>query len=292
LNREVRAVIPVSLRRWRRALLARATWREVAAFSGALRARRYDVVLDLQEQVKGAFIGALARGTVHGPDRASIREPAATLAYGRTHRIEARQHLIDRCRELAGKALGYEPVGPPRFGLSVASTDGYPDPHARSHALPSDPGYELPRTAYAVFVHSTSREDKLWPEAYWRTLIEHFARRGMTVLLPSGNAAEATRSERLARDIAGARVAARRGLTETASLLARADLVCGVDTGLVHLAAALGVPTVALFVVTDPELAGVARASERARDIGGLGKMPLPDEVIAAAGAIVRGAAR
>ena len=194
LNREVRAVIPVSLRRWRRALLARATWREVAAFSGALRARRYDVVLDLQEQVKGAFIGALARGTVHGPDRASIREPAATLAYGRTHRIEPRQHLIDRCRELAGKALGYEPVGPPHFGLSVASTDGYRDPHARPHAPPSDPRYELPRAAYAVFVHSTSREDKLWPEAYWRALIEHFARRGTTVLLPSGNAAEATRT--------------------------------------------------------------------------------------------------
>src|SRR5438067_11807007 len=42
LNREVRAVIPVSLRRWRHALLARATWREIAAFRGALRAWRYD----------------------------------------------------------------------------------------------------------------------------------------------------------------------------------------------------------------------------------------------------------
>src|SRR5260370_25122445 len=106
LNREVRAVIPVSLRRWRHALLAHATWRQVAAFRRALRARRYDVVLDLQEQVKGALIGALARGAVHGSDRASIREPAATLAYRSSHRIASRQHLIDRCRELAGKALG------------------------------------------------------------------------------------------------------------------------------------------------------------------------------------------
>ena len=270
LNREVRVVIPVSLRRWRHALLARATWREIAAFRGTLRAQHYDVVLDLQEQVKGALIGWLARGAVHGPDRASIREPAATLAYRRKHRIPPRQHLIDRCRELAGKALGYEPVGPPRFGLSVA------------------PSAESPPAPFAVFVHSTSRDDKLWPEAHWRSLIAHFAKGGMVVLLPSGNAAEAARSERLAHGIVGARAAARQTLSETASLLARADLVCGVDTGLVHLAAALGVPTIALFVATDPELAGVARAGGHARDIGGTGSVPSPEQVIAAASAIMR----
>jgi heptosyltransferase-1 len=269
LNREVRAVIPVSLRRWRHALLARATWHEVALFRRALRARRYDVVLDLQEQVKGAVIAALARGAVHGPDRASIREPAATIAYRRKHRIPSRQHLIDRCRELAGKALGYEPIGPPCFELSVAPSD------------------RLPPAPFAVFVHSTSRADKLWPEPYWRSLIAHFANTGMTVLLPAGNAAEAARSERLAHGIAGARVAARQSLSETASLLARADLVCGVDTGLVHLAAALGVPTIALFVATDSELAGVGRAGEHSRDIGGKGTVPSPEQVVATAGGIM-----
>ena len=125
-------------------------------------------MLDLQEQVKGALIGALARGAVHGPDRASIREPAATLAYRRKHRIPPRQHLIDRCRELAGKALGYEPIGPPCFELSVA------------------PSAKLPPAPFAVFVHSTSRADKLWPEPHWRSLIVHFANTGMTVLLPAG----------------------------------------------------------------------------------------------------------
>ena len=278
LNREVRAVIPVSLRRWRHALLARATWREIAAFRAALRTQHYDVVLDLQEQVKGALIGWLARGAVHGPDRASIREPVATLAYRRKYRIPPRQHLIDRCRELAGKALGYEPVGPPRFGLSVARSDARSD--AQLDKLPSAP--------FAVFVHSTSRDDKLWPEAHWRSLIVHFAKGGLVVLLPSGNTAEAARSERLAHGIVGARVAARQSLSATAALLARADLVCGVDTGLVHLAAALGVPTIALFVVTDPELAGVARTGGHARDIGGTGTVPSPEQVIAAAGSIMR----
>jgi len=60
-----------------------------------------------------------------------------------------------------------------------------------------------------------------------------------------------------------------------------------VDTGLVHLAAALGVPTIALFVATDSELAGVARAGAHARDIGGNRVVPSPEEVVAAARGIM-----
>ena len=274
LNRGVRNVIPVSLRRWRHAPVSRATWREAAAFRGALKEQRYDLVLDFQEQVKGALIAWLARGPVHGPDRASIREPAATLAYRHMHRIPPHQHLIDRCRELAGKAFGYRPVGPPRFDLTV------PQPEVS----PSDFG----AGPFAVFVHSTSRTDKLWPEASWRALIAHFTKAGTNVLLPSGNGEEAARSERLAQGFPDAHVSARRSLSQTASLLARAKFVCGVDTGLVHLAAALGTPTLALFVATDPELAGVARAGDHARDIGGTGTVPTAEEVIAASAALIR----
>jgi heptosyltransferase-1 len=46
-------------------------------------------------------------------------------------------------------------------------------------------------------------------------------------------------------------------LTEAAALLARASAVCGVDTGLTHLAAALGTPTVGIYVATRPELTGL-----------------------------------
>ena len=60
MHRGVDRVIPVALRRWRHHVLDRATWREAAAFRLALTRDRYDLVLDLQEQVKGALL-ALAR---------------------------------------------------------------------------------------------------------------------------------------------------------------------------------------------------------------------------------------
>ncbi|HKW81708.1 MAG TPA: lipopolysaccharide heptosyltransferase I [Casimicrobiaceae bacterium] len=270
MNRGVDRVVPIALRRWRHGVLERAAWREAAAFRRDLRRDRYEVVLDLQEQVKGALIAWLARGPVHGPDRASIREPVATLAYRHCHRIDPAQHLIDRCRALAAAAFGYALDGGPHFDL-------VPPPLA-----------DAPTAPYAVFVHATSRADKRWPDAHWRALAAHFAQSGRTVLLPWGTREEAATSAGLAEGIAGAEVAARRDLRELSALLAGADVVCGVDTGLVHLAAALGTPTVALFVATDPTLAGVARASPRARDLGGVGRVPEPGEVIAAVGALMR----
>ena len=270
LNRGVRRVIPVALRRWRHRVLSGTTWREIGAFRHELVQDRYEAVIDMQEQVKGALIAWLARGPVHGPDRASIREPAASLLYRHSYRIDPRQHLIDRCRHLAGKALGYEAEGAPRFDLAPPPLD----------AAPASP--------YAVCLHATSRDDKLWPEEHWRALLQHVANAGLAAVLPWGNAAEAARSERLAASAPGISVPPSRTLPELAALLARATLVVGVDTGLTHLAAALGAPTVAIFTATDPKLAGVEHASALARDLGGAGAVPTPEQVIAAAGPLLR----
>lgn len=277
LHPGIRHVISVALRRWRSELLARRAWREMAAFRAELSRESYAAVLDLQEQVKGAVIARIARGPRHGPDRASIREPVATLLHGFHHAIDPDQHLIDRCRQLAAAALGYRVDGPPRFGLVAP-------PPAAGDALPEGP--------YVVFLHATSRDDKLWPEPQWRALIAHFARSGFAVLLPWGSPAECERSERLAAGMPAAGVPARQSLPAMAGLLARADLVVGVDTGLVHLAAALGTPTISLFVATDPRLAGVARAGATARDLGGIGRVPTADDAIHAAGALMRQAPR
>jgi heptosyltransferase-1 len=278
LHPEVRRVIPVALRRWRHHLLAAATWRELASFRRELRRVRYAAVLDLQEQMKGALIARMARGVRHGPDRASIREPVATLAHDVHHAIDPNQHLIDRCRQLAAGALGYRIDGPPRFGL----------------VPPPPPAEAVPRRPYVVLVHGTSRADKLWPDEHWRRLTGILAAAGFAIVLPWGSDAEFARSRALAAGVPAARVPPppRMTLPALAGLLARAELVVGVDTGLVHLAAALGTPTIALFVATDPLLCGVGRAGPRARDLGGAGAMPTPEAVGQAAGALMQRAPR
>lgn len=271
----VRSVVPFALRRWRHAPLARQTWRDIAAFGRAVRATRYDVVLDLQEQIKGGVIARTARGVRHGFDRASIREQAATWFDDVHHRVPRDAHFATRCRMLAAAAFGYVLDGPPRW-----------------HFAPPKDVEGMPAGRYAVAMHATSRPGKLWPEDRWRALLGGLAQAGLTTLLPWGSDAERDRSERLARGIDRAIVPPRQPLSPLAGLLAAADLAVGVDTGLTHLAAALGTPTIALFTKTDPAGAGVAIAGPHARDLGGCGRVPALGDVQAAAGELLRASPR
>ena len=142
---QVRNVHTIALRQWRKALLGAQSWRELRAFRRELRSTYYDVVLDLQEQVKGGIVSRMARGVRHGFDRASIREPAATLFDDVHHRVSRGEHFATRCRLLAAAALGYRIDGPPRWSLAP-------------------PRAAIPDARYAVLLHATSRDAKLWPE--------------------------------------------------------------------------------------------------------------------------------
>ncbi len=272
---DIRTIIPFALRRWRRAPLARATWQEIGAFRRDVRAARYTAILDLQEQVKGAIIARTARGRRHGFDRASVREPLATLGHDTHHRVPRHLHFVERCRRLAAAALHYELDGPPHWRLAPPAT-------ARVMA-------QLP---YVALLHATSRADKLWPESHWRTLIAHFERAGFATLLPWGSPDEEARSRRLADGFASAIVPPWLSLPDAASLLAHAELAIGVDTGFTHLAAALHTATIGLFLATDPATHGVACTGPHARDLGGAGHEPEPAAVIETAGALLRAAPR
>ena len=274
LSPDVRSVIPFALRRWRHALLDGETWREARAFRDSVRETRYDAILDLQEQIKGGVIARIARGVRHGFDRTSIREPVATLFDDVHHRVPRDEHFATRCRQLAAAALGYAVDGPPRWNLAP-----------RRDAT-------VPAGRYAVALHATSREAKLWPEADWRAVIEGFSRASISTLLPWGDAAERERSARLAQGIEGAIVPERQPLGAMATLLAGADVAVGVDTGMTHLAAALRTPTIALFTQTDPRGAGVAITGPHARDLGGRGVVPGLDDVRTALGELMRASPR
>src|SRR5262249_17782073 len=99
--------------------------------------------------------------------------------------------------------------------------------------------------------------------------------------VPWGNKAERARSERLAAAIPGAVVPERRPLDQMARLVAGASFVVGVDTGLMHLAAALAVPLVGIFVGSEPGLTGPV-GSGPLSIVGGKGEMPTVAQVRAA----------
>ena len=256
----VRRVIPVKLRRWRSAWWRGATWSEIGAFRATLREERYDAIVDTQSLVKSALVSLCALGARHGMDAASAREPLAARFYDRRHAVPRGLHAVERNRRLAAAALGYALAGPPHYGLDAGIEA------------------EAPSEPYAVFLTMTSRADKLWSEASWSELGRAL---GMRVVLPWGTEAERARAARIAATLAPAVVPPRMTLEQLARLFARAEVVVGVDTGLTHLAAALGARTVGLYCGSDPALTGLYGAA-RASNIGTLGRAASAAEVLRA----------
>jgi heptosyltransferase-1 len=268
LHPAIDTVIPVASRRWRKSLYAPATIAEIRASFRNIRAQRYDEIVDTQGLLRTAILTRAACGMRHGYDASSVREPLASLFYDVRHRVERDMHAVERNRILSGLALGYAPDEAPDFGLDRARIGK--DSTSR----------------YGLLLHATARREKQWPNADWIAFAKLFAQR-FELLLPWGTEAERARSEYIAAAVPGARVPDRAPLDQIAKLIAGAQFVVGVDTGLLHLAAALGVPVVAIFAGSKPALTG-PMGRGRLSILGDDGKPPSVDAVVEAVESIVR----
>jgi heptosyltransferase-1 len=262
LHPAVDDIIAVAMRRWRRAWWRRSIRDEISACRRRLRAQTYDAIIDAQGLIKSALIARAARGVRHGLDFHSAREPLAPF-YHHTYRIPWDVHAVERTRQLMARAVGYPVPAVCDYGIN---------------ALPRTFDW-LAAGEYAVLLHASSGDYKLWSEQNWQLLGDALNARGITCVLPCGSPQERQRSERIAGNLRAAVVPPALGLAELAGLLAGARMAVGIDTGLTHLAAAFGVPTVGIYNATDPAATGIYGCA-RAVNLGGIGQAPTAQQVI------------
>jgi heptosyltransferase I len=226
-------VIECALRRWSKAWWTGPVRSEWRAFRTRLRQEHYDAVIDLQGLTKSAVIARIARGTSHGlanrTDGASFEVPARWLV-DHAIRIEPRTHALDRARELVAHALGYSVSGAPVFGL-----------RANMRVVPGAP-------PTLVFVHGSSRQDKLWPQANWVELGRRAIAEGWRIVLPHAGEVELERARRILQALGdAAEVWPSMNLDALLDRLGATQGVIGVDSGLSHIAVALNLPHVQLY---------------------------------------------
>jgi len=263
LHPAVRKVLPVAVRRWRSRLLAPEIWREMLAFRRELQVESYDAIIDAQGLMKSALIVAVCNGVKHGLDAASAREPLASRFYDFVHAVPREMHAVERNRRLTAAALGIDIGAGCEYGLRLQSASPI-----------------APRSPFCVLLSMTSRAGKLWQEERWAELVRALAGRGCESVLPWGDEAERTRALAIVAAAGRGLVPPRMTLVQLASLMHGAHAVFGVDTGLAHLAAAVGVPTIGIYCGSDPALTGLH--AKRVANLGGPGCPPTASDALAA----------
>lgn len=213
-----------------------------------LRAERYDVTLDFQSNTRSAALAWLSGAPRRiGQPRPFAKEAARLFATESPPPVSKTVHKIERNLQLL-LPLGI--TGP-------APRPVIPEPEALGAAADAVvAGGRRP----LVVIHpgvSVFGALKAWPEERFAALGARLAAGGARVLFAWGGAAE----ERLARSLAagapGTEVAPKTaGILGFAALLRRADLVVGVDSGPLHLAAAVGAPVLGLYGPKHPQTYG------------------------------------
>jgi len=275
--RGIDRIIPFGLRRWKKNLFNLATWKDFFTFKKILQSTAYDILIETQGLLKSAIVCSLAKKSsgvvIAGLANAtefSGYEPLARFFYSQSIQVPTQCHAVDRSRLVMCSALNW-----PLLERSY-SPQFYPQKFVASIPKSSIEGLNAP---YVLCFHSTAREAKRWPNSRWINLGQELSTLGYQVVLPWGNAAEKAISQLLALQIPNAFVPPAFSIEEAFSVIAGANLTVGVDTGLTHLAAVLGKPTVEIYC-DSPLWKTEGYWSDRIANVGDIQNSPSVQEVL------------
>jgi len=243
----LRQVIPLQTKRWRQ-LSFIAMSLEIWKFAKQLRRQRYDYVFDLQGNSKSGLFTLLSRGkNKYGFDRHHVREWPNLIAT--RHHVplhENDHHIAQRSLAIVRSAL---PAGNDVCTAGPLHVTAIAREYIEQQLLQR----KLLNCQLIVLNYGTTWQTKLWSLENWQQLAIKLVDNDIAVpLLTWGNDEELKAATAISTATAGRAIVWPRGsLPELVALLDRVDLVVGCDTGPIHIAAALGTPTVSLFRVTD-----------------------------------------
>ena len=238
----VNKIITTDHRNWKKQLFSKNSRKSLRGVINQINDNNYDLVVDMQNNLKSAFISYLCKHDVFGLDSKSAREYPAHLAYSKRINVDKKLHAIERQKKLLGDALGYEyEQGPINYGASFNAF--------------IKPNITLP-DKYFVLVQNASWITKQWSIENWQQLILYLEDKGIVMLLPSGNLEELEKAKEICSVSEKAQAIDLMPLDEIAYMVQHADFCICSDTGLAHLSALIGTPSITLYGPTKTSLIG------------------------------------
>ncbi len=247
-------IIPIGLRRWKKNILSVKNWQELKQFIHALQQDQYDVIIDSQGLMKSAVVTKLAHRTQGGQitglanaTEFSGYEPLARMFYSDSVAVPRQCHAVDRSRYLLSSALDVAPItrtSIPRF---------YPESFIKD-LTNQDLNPEIARdlnTPYVLCFHASARAAKQWDIRGWITVGKFLLERGLHPVFPWGSPHEKQISQEIVEGIGsgggGGILPPSYSIKQYFEIISHARLTIGVDTGLTHLAAVMGHPTIEIY---------------------------------------------
>ena len=235
-------IITTDHRNWKKQLFSKNSRKSLKGVINQINENNYDLVVDMQNNLKSAFISYLCKHDVVGLDSKSAREYPAHLAYSKRINVDKKLHAIERQKKILGDALGYEyEQGPINYGASFNTF--------------TKPNITLP-DKYFVLVQNASWITKQWSIGNWQQLILYLEDKGIVMLLPSGNLEELKKAKEICSVSEKAQAIDLMPLDEIAYMVQHADFCICSDTGLAHLSALTGTPSITLYGPTKTSLIG------------------------------------
>ncbi len=212
----------------------------LGTFFSNVRKNHYDLVIDMQGLLKSALIARVARAPRRiGP---SFHREFSHLFYDQvTAERNKERHAVDENIDTL-RFLNL-PTGPVEFPVSFPPSSLFPSsniPNSTSHILLSPCSRHL---------------GKNWPIERFTALGTALLKRSGTEIIITGSpedSAACGKLEQLLSSDSVQNLCGKTSLVELGGILQAMDLVISVDSGPMHMAAAVGTPTLALFGPTDP----------------------------------------
>ncbi len=210
-----------------------------------VRAAKYDIALDLQRLQKSALLARFSGARrVIGFDRQRSKEQSWLWTGERIATGHRREHMVFQYQRFL------DVLGLPREPLLRGLVEDPASAAWASEFLDGACGGSAP----ILFNIGASKEDKRWPEASFRAVAESFLEGFPGVpLVVTGGPSDVPIAESLQRSVPALhQLAGRTSLPQLIALIRRSRGMLTGDTGAMHMAAALDVPTIALFGPSDP----------------------------------------
>ena len=241
---EVERIIKTDHRNWKKQLFSKDSRKSLRAVIDQINDIDYDLVIDMQNNLKSAFISYLIKHDVVGMDAKSAREYPAHLGYSKKIYVDKNLHAIERQKKLLGNALGYT-HNPKHIDYGISF-----------HKF-KKPDLDLPKK-YIVLVQNASWVTKQWSVKNWQNLIKHLENKNIKMLLPSGNLKELERAKEISSVSENAIALELISLDGIAYVIKNAICCICSDTGLAHLSALSKTPSITLYGPTKTDLIGTS----------------------------------